>query len=258
MSVLNFFIRTGDPVMARQDESESSKERATGGAKKKTAGRQATSKKASAKKKTAGKREKNKEQTRARILEVALELFREKGFYGTTTKEISSKARIAEGTLFNYFKTKEDLALYFFETELQASIDQYYGDNYLRTAPLPEKLYAIVQHFFDRVEPYQEFIGAIYLRALQPRSRLNPLSLEVQELRLRELKFIRDILEEAEEREEIPPLGDFGVYALGLGFIGIVTHWLNDQSEDKENTMALLDRALTVADNLLRKGGWEW
>jgi len=209
-------------------------------------------------KKAPGKRAKNKEQTKARILKAALELFGEKGFYKTTTKEISRKARIAEGTLFNYFKTKEDLALYFFETELQNCIEWYYQDDYVRAAPLPEKLFGLVQHYLDRVEPYEEFIGAVYLRALQPRSRLNPLSLEVQELRLRELMFIRDILEEAEEREEVPPLGEFGVYALGLGFLAVVTYWLNDRSEGKENTMALLDRALTLGSHVLRQGGWEW
>ena len=59
-----------------------------------------------------------KEKTKRAILKAALELFAAKGFYATTTKAISKKARIAEGTLFNYFETKEDLALYFFEEEL--------------------------------------------------------------------------------------------------------------------------------------------
>src|SRR5690349_342098 len=64
-----------------------------------------------------GRRDANKEQTKKEILKAALELFREKGLEGTTTKEISKRAGIAEGTLFNYFKTKEDLALYFFQKE---------------------------------------------------------------------------------------------------------------------------------------------
>jgi AcrR family transcriptional regulator len=209
-------------------------------------------------KRAAGKRARNKEQTKARILKAALELFRKKGFHKTTTKEISRKARIAEGTLFNYFKTKEDLALYFFETELQNCIDWYHRDDYIQSAPLPEKLFGLVQHYLDRVEPYEDFIGAVYLRALQPRSKLNPLSLDVQELRLRELMFIREILEEAEDKEEIPPMGEFGVYALGLGFLAVVTYWLNDGSAGKENTMALLDRALTIGTGFLSRGGWEW
>jgi AcrR family transcriptional regulator len=243
-----------DPQAKGRAKKKPASGRSTKQASKRTAKKPA--KKAS--KRAPGKRARNKEQTKARILRAALELFRKQGFHKTTTKQISRKAKIAEGTLFNYFKTKEDLALYFFETELQSCIDWYHEDEYVQSAPLPEKLFGLVQHYLDRVEPYEDFIGAVYLRALQPRSKLNPLSLEVQELRLRELMFIRDILEEAEEREEIPPLGEFGVYALGLGFLAVVTFWLNDASEGKENTMALLDRALTLGSNVLRRGGWEW
>ena len=206
----------------------------------------------------AGKREKNKEQTKARILEAALKLFREKGFDKTTTKEISKKARIAEGTLFNYFKTKEDLALYFLQTEAQHSMDWYAQEERLRNVPLPEKLFAVIQHYLDRMEPYQEFIGAVYLRALQPNSKLSPLRVEVQEIRVRELRFITNILEQAEENGEIPHLGNFGPYAVGLFFFGILTYWLHDPSKDKEDTAALLDRSLSIATRFLKQGGWEW
>jgi AcrR family transcriptional regulator len=68
-----------------------------------------------------GKRAENKEKTRRAILQAALDLFAQKGFYQTTTKAISRKARIAEGTLFNYFETKEDLALYFVDHQAAES-----------------------------------------------------------------------------------------------------------------------------------------
>ena len=70
-----------------------------------------------------GKRVQKKEKTKQAILKAALELFAAKGFYATTTKAISKKAQIAEGTLFNYFETKEDLALYFFEEELSGVME---------------------------------------------------------------------------------------------------------------------------------------
>src|SRR5690349_9412182 len=88
-----------------------------------------------------GKREKNKERTKERILAAALQLFREKGLEETTTKEVSKKAGIAEGTLFNYFKTKEDLALYFFQKETEHLFAWYRADARLQKAPLPEKLF---------------------------------------------------------------------------------------------------------------------
>src|SRR5438105_9397563 len=120
------------------------------------------------------KREEKKQSTRQAILRAALALFAQKGFYQTTTKAISRKAKIAEGTLFNYFETKEDLALYFFEQELAQILDWYQHDQRVQKADLPEKLFAIVHRLLDRLGPYEEFIGAVYLRALQPSSRLNP------------------------------------------------------------------------------------
>jgi len=145
------------------------------------------------------KRVENKEKTKRALLSAALDLFAQKGFYQTTTKAISRKAGIAEGTLFNYFQTKEDLALYFFEQELAAIIDWYQADRRAKQAPLPEKLFAIIHHLLERISPYEDFIGAVYLRALQPSSKLSPLSLQSQERNLRYLRFIREVLAEAAE-----------------------------------------------------------
>ncbi|PLX15969.1 MAG: TetR family transcriptional regulator [Marinilabiliales bacterium] len=44
-----------------------------------------------------------------KIFEAALQLFTTKGFHGTPTSEIAKVAGVANGTLFHYFKTKEDL-----------------------------------------------------------------------------------------------------------------------------------------------------
>jgi hypothetical protein len=110
----------------------------------------------------------------------------------------------------------------------------------------------------EYIEPYEDFIGAVFFRALQPSSKLSPLSLESQELRIKYLRFIKEVLAEAEEKEEIPPTGDLGAYAFGLYYMGIVLHWLHDASRGKQKTLALLDRSLNLATKVLRQGGWEW
>jgi AcrR family transcriptional regulator len=205
-----------------------------------------------------GKREKNKEQTKERILAAALKLFKEKGLEGTTTKEISKKSGIAEGTLFNYFKTKEDLALYFFQKETDDLIKWFHADTRLRKAPLTEQLFAIIHRQLEYIEPYEDFIGAVFSRSLQPTSTLSPLSFESQELRLKYLRFIRGVLAEAEEREEFPHVGDLGAYGVGLFYLGVVAFWLQDGSRGKQKTLALLDRALNFGTHIFKKGKWEW
>jgi AcrR family transcriptional regulator len=43
------------------------------------------------------------------LMDAALNLFTEYGFHGTPTSKIAEAAGVAAGTLFNYFKTKEEL-----------------------------------------------------------------------------------------------------------------------------------------------------
>jgi AcrR family transcriptional regulator len=205
-----------------------------------------------------GKREKNKERTKERILAAALKLFKEKGLEGTTTKEISKRSGIAEGTLFNYFKTKEDLALYFFQKETDDLIAWFRAEPRLRKAPLTEQLFAIIHRQLEYIEPYEDFIGAVFCRSLQPSSTLSPLSFESQELRLKYLRFIREVLAEAAEKEDVPRVGDLGAYAVGLFYLGVVTYWLQDGSRGKQKTLAILDRALNIGTQFLKKGNWEW
>lgn len=50
-----------------------------------------------------------KEETRLRIMDNALRLFSEKGYYLTTTKEIAKEAGVNEITLFRHFGSKENL-----------------------------------------------------------------------------------------------------------------------------------------------------
>jgi len=211
-----------------------------------------------ARKPRTGKRDENKEKTKEAILKAALDLFSKKGFQATTTKEISDRAGIAEGTLFNYFRTKEDLALYFLEQEVLGLIHWFECQERLQNASLAEKLFAIIHHNLEQIAPYEDFIGAVYLRALQPSSKLCPLSVERQEINLRYLKFVRGILEEAEAKEEIPEVGDLGCYAFGLFHLAMMTHWLHDLSAGKQATLALLDRCLKMGTGMLAKGGWEW
>ena len=54
-------------------------------------------------------RKEQKEVKRMQIIQAALDLFVERGYYGTKTSQISKRAGISEGLLFHYFPTKEIL-----------------------------------------------------------------------------------------------------------------------------------------------------
>ena len=67
------------------------------------------------------RRERKKEETRRRIFEAAIGLFREQGFEATTVDEITEKADVGRGTFFNYFPKKESVLSYLSEERLAAA-----------------------------------------------------------------------------------------------------------------------------------------
>jgi AcrR family transcriptional regulator len=54
-----------------------------------------------------GRRERKKDETKRKIINVALELFHRQGFAATTMEQIADTADVAKGTLYNHFSTKE-------------------------------------------------------------------------------------------------------------------------------------------------------
>jgi AcrR family transcriptional regulator len=76
------------------------------------------------------------------ILKTALDLFVNQGFHATPTSLIASKAGVANGTLFHYFKTKEELInILYLETK-----DQFFNQityNFQPSETLKTKIYTI-------------------------------------------------------------------------------------------------------------------
>ncbi|MBU1169796.1 MAG: TetR/AcrR family transcriptional regulator [Proteobacteria bacterium] len=58
------------------------------------------------------KRDKHKMAVKSRVLEVAKQLFIAQGYSKTTIKEITQKAEITTGSLYHFFKDKEDILLH--------------------------------------------------------------------------------------------------------------------------------------------------
>lgn len=64
-------------------------------------------------------RDRKKQRTRRKIEQVALDMFEENGFDGTTIDLIAAAADIAPRTFFHYFPSKEDVVLADYATRLE-------------------------------------------------------------------------------------------------------------------------------------------
>ena len=201
----------------------------------------------------AGTRARQKEAVQKRIVDAALALFQSKGFDQTTTKQIARKAKLAEGTIFNYFETKEDIALHFFELEVDHAIATVRGSARLRRAPLEEKLFALIEAQLEFLAPYEKFIGAAFVHALRPTSKI-AFSMQALDLRNRYIAFVQELLQESGS----VPAGSMLTWAapsvFWIYYVGILLYWLTDASKGKQHTLALLDRSLKLGVAMLRKG----
>jgi AcrR family transcriptional regulator len=205
------------------------------------------------KKRSIGKRAQNKEAVRGRILDAALALFQSKGFDATTTKEIARRAKIAEGTVFNYFETKDDIALYFLELEVDHAIVAVRKNRRLAKAPLEEKLFALVQAQIEFLEPHERFIGAAFVHALRPGSKIG-FSVEAMALRDRYIAFVEELIASSYPRRKRPALTWFAPHAFWVFYIGALLYWLHDTSPGKQSTLAFLDRSLKLGVKVLQGG----
>jgi AcrR family transcriptional regulator len=205
-------------------------------------------------KRPVGRRAQTKETIRRQIVNAALSLFQTKGFDATTTKAIARKAGVAEGTVFNYFKTKDDIALHFFELEVDHAMAVVREDPRLRKAPLEEKLFALVHSQLEYLAPHERFIGSALIHALKPSSPLGVFSHRSQELRHRYLRFVEELIEDSIPNYRRTPLGWIGPEVFWIYYLGALLYWLNDSSPGKQNTLAFLDRSLSIGVSVLKQG----
>ena len=80
---------------------------------------------------------------RGRILDAAVRIFAEKGFYNAKVSEIARVAGVADGTIYLYFKSKDDLLISIFEDrmeEVNAAEDTEHGEDDDGSGGLPAEL----------------------------------------------------------------------------------------------------------------------
>ena len=67
---------------------------------------------------TAGRRERRRVETRDKLFRTALKLFAKRGFFETTTEDITEAADVGQGTFFNYFPSKQHVLMALFELQV--------------------------------------------------------------------------------------------------------------------------------------------
>ena len=98
-----------------------------------------------------------KEQRKEAIIQTALRLFSQSGFYNTTVPDIAKKVGMSVGNFYNYFSSKETLA-----KELILYISNYLGERIeainREDIGTKKKIEHIVAMYFDMAQRHPEMI----------------------------------------------------------------------------------------------------
>ena len=189
------------------------------------------------------------DQTKALILETALEMFRERGYDETTMRAVAQKAGVSLGNAYYYFRSKEFLIQAFYErlheTHLAAALPALENEKTLKA-----RLLTVMRTKMDTMKPYHQFAGVLFKTAAHPQSPLNPFADETDPVRQASIQLFEKVLDgekvriPKDLRAELP-------YLLWVYSMGITLFWIHDQSPKHRRTYRLIDHTVELLDKLI-------
>lgn len=122
----------------------------------------------------AERKAREKELRQEQILEAAYEVFRQVGYASATVDQIAERAELAKGTIYLYFKSKEELYFSLLVNGLDILVDLLAGT--LREPPPPERFFAqtartLFQFYRDHTDYFRIFMT---MRQEEMQARLPP------------------------------------------------------------------------------------
>jgi AcrR family transcriptional regulator len=190
------------------------------------------------------------EDTRRKIYEAAMELFREKGFEQTTMRDIAAQAGVALGGAYYYFSSKDAIVLAFY-AEMQQAINQPVLEALAGRKKLGERIRSVLDKRLELLEPNRKFCAALFRHAPDSADPLSPFSDESRLIRDGAIEHMR-IAAEGSDAKIPSDLKPRLPYLLWLYQMALIMFWLYDRSPHQQSTRKLLEKSLSLLVNLLR------
>jgi len=190
------------------------------------------------------------EETRERIVDAALTLFREKGFDETTMRDIAADAGVATGAAYYYFRSKEELVMAFYtrtaeeaRTLLPPAIE--------RSKDLRKRLRAVIDMTFEQFAQHRRLLVGIVRIGIDPLHPLSPFGQETQAMRDESIGTFRTALDGSTTKipkdlhDDLPTL-------LWMYQMAVILFWMYDQSKGQRRTKLLVDGTLDLIVRLIQ------
>lgn len=179
-------------------------------------------------------------ETRKRLLQAARAEFTASGFNAATTRDIARRARVAAGTLFNYFSDKEALGAALLAQASEAAEAEFDAKRREGEA-LEETLFAWVAILLRHLLPFRPWAREVLETGSGLlRGERNSPAAEGERFRIEHLERVQAWLSERGRTNELA----IDLHLYWTLFLGVVEFWSTDMSRNQEATLALLDRSM--------------
>jgi len=190
------------------------------------------------------------EDTRRKIYDSALQLFRQKGFEQTTMRDVAQAAGVALGAAYYYFSSKEDIVLAFY-SEMQEGSHEAVLQAMQQHKKMKDRIRCVLEKRFELLEPNRKFCDALFRHAPDSQDPLSPFSEETRSIRERAIEHLRVAVEGGDMKVPSDLQGRLP-YLLWLYQMGLILFWVYDRSAGRQRTQRLMEKSLGLVVNLIR------
>ncbi|HID38803.1 MAG TPA: TetR/AcrR family transcriptional regulator [Calditrichaeota bacterium] len=137
-----------------------------------------------------------KNSKRETIIEAAVRVFAQKGFYNAKVNDVAKEAGVADGTIYLYFKNKDDLLINLFEDKMEHILSRF--ETSLQNIDDPiEKLRTFIHTYFKLIKEDQQLSEVFQVELRQSAKFLKDYH---NQKFLDYLNIIAEIIEEGKQR----------------------------------------------------------
>lgn len=187
---------------------------------------------------------KKSDETRARILSTALQLFRKNGYEATTMRDVARGAELALGSAYYYFQSKEALVLAYY-AQVQDQHAEQTRTALLHSRDLATRLSKVINGKIDLVRRDRALLGALFTVAANPADPTSIFGAQSQRVRDESIALFVEVLAtcDGELPRDLRALLAPVLWMLHMGFL---LFFIRDESPKQKKTRKLIDDSLAL------------
>jgi AcrR family transcriptional regulator len=185
--------------------------------------------------------------TRDHLLEVALALFRERGFDETTMRDIAARAGLSLGAAYHYFSNKEAIVLAYYAA-VQAHHLELVRRRFAETEQFRERLAIVLHTKLDVLAGDRRLLGALLRFTGDPKHPLSFLGKGTRPIQLASIGAFNEAMGDVAMPADVRHIAPTVLWAMHMG---ILLYFLYDESPNQARTRRLVDGATDIAVRLI-------